>query len=80
MDTTTVVILVDGLDPEYLDVCPAPRLEEIAKEGFRRNGRAMLPTVTNVNNVSLITGVYPQCFGPQKPGTTGKKRQPSEQH
>ena len=63
MDTATVVIMVDGLDPEYLDACPAPRLAEIAKEGFRVNARAMMPTVTNVNNVSLITGAYPESHG-----------------
>ena len=63
MDTATVVIMVDGLDPEYLDACPTPRLTEIAKEGFRVNARAMMPTVTNVNNVSLITGAYPESHG-----------------
>lgn len=63
MDTPTVVIMVDGLDPEYLDACPAPRMAEIAKEGFRVNARAMMPTVTNVNNVSLITGAYPESHG-----------------
>ena len=30
--TTTIVIMIDGLDPEYLESCPAPRLEEMARE------------------------------------------------
>ena len=63
MSLTTVVIMVDGLDPEYLEVCPAPRLTEIAKYGFRVNAKALMPTVTNVNNVSLVTGGYPESHG-----------------
>ncbi len=55
--------MIDGLDPEYLDVCPAPRLEELAKAGSRLNVRGMMPSVTNVNNVSLVTGCYPDTHG-----------------
>ncbi len=61
--TTTIVIMIDGLDPEYLEVCPAPRLEEMARSGFRLDVRGMMPSVTNVNNVSLVTGSYPETHG-----------------
>ena len=61
--STTIVIMIDGLDPEYLEVCPAPRLEELAKAGSRLNVRGMMPSVTNVNNVSLVTGSYPEIHG-----------------
>ena len=60
---TTIVIMIDGLDPEYLEVCLAPRLEELARTGFRMNVRGMMPSVTNVNNVSLVTGSYPESHG-----------------
>ena len=60
---TTIIIMIDGLDPEYLEVCPAPRLEELASIGFRLNVRGMMPSVTNVNNVSLVTGSYPESHG-----------------
>ena len=63
MSATTIVIMVDGLDPEYLAVCPAPRLAEISKYGFRLDAKALMPTVTNVNNVSLVTGGYPESHG-----------------
>ena len=63
MDTTTVIVMIDGLDPEYLDVCKAPRLAEIAELGFRTAAKALMPTVTNVNNVSLVTGSYPSSHG-----------------
>ena len=61
--STTIVIMVDGLDPEYLSMCPAPRLEELAKAGSRSNVRGLMPSVTNVNNVSLVTGSYPENHG-----------------
>ena len=63
MSRTTVLVMVDGLDPEYLDNCPAPYFSEIAKKGFRTRVRAMMPTVTNVNNTSLVTNSYPESHG-----------------
>ena len=63
MDAPTIVVLIDGFDPEYLDACPAPNLAEMARRGFRVDGRGMTPSVTNVNNVSLVTGSYPERHG-----------------
>ena len=59
----TIIILVDGFDPEYLAVCAAPALGAVAAGGFRVDGRGMTPSVTNVNNVSLVTGSYPERHG-----------------
>ena len=63
MDVPTIVVLIDGFDPEYLDACPAPNLAEMARRGFQVDGRGMTPSVTNVNNVSLVTGSYPERHG-----------------
>ena len=63
MPPTTILIMVDGLDPEYLERHPMPGLRELAKAGFMVEGRAMMPTVTNVNNVSMVTAAYPQTHG-----------------
>ena len=63
MNTPTIVVLIDGLDPEYLGANPAPNLEAMARRGFRTDGRGMTPSVTNVNNVSLVTGSYPEQHG-----------------
>ena len=63
MPNTTVLITIDGLDPEYLDVCDAPNLREMAKRGFHVTGNCMMPSVTNVNNVSVVTGKYPTEHG-----------------
>ena len=60
---TTVMVMVDGLDPEYLESCSTPILRQLAKDGFMVEGKAMMPTVTNVNNVSLVTGSYPETHG-----------------
>ncbi len=63
MNNPTIVVLIDGLDPEYLDACEAPNLSAMARSGFRVDGRGMTPSVTNVNNVSLVTGSYPEQHG-----------------
>ncbi|MYC29694.1 MAG: hypothetical protein F4X65_06345 [Chloroflexi bacterium] len=63
MSKTTILMMVDGLDPEYLRACPTPTLQELATLGFMTEGTAMVPTVTNVNNASLLTAQYPSIHG-----------------
>ena len=63
MTASTIVVLIDGFDPEYLDACSAPNLAAMARRGFRVDGRGMTPSVTNVNNVSLVTASYPESHG-----------------
>ncbi len=63
MPKTTVVICIDGFDPEYLEACETPNLRALAKNGFLKIGRSMMPSVTNVNNVSLVTASYPEKHG-----------------
>ena len=63
MNTPTIVVLIDGLDPEYLEANTAPNLSAMARQGFRVDGLGMTPSVTNVNNVSLVTGSYPEQHG-----------------
>ena len=63
MTIPIIVVLIDGFDPEYLDACLAPNLSAMAQRGFRVDGRGMTPSVTNVNNVSLVTASYPESHG-----------------
>ena len=63
MAKTTVIICIDGLDPTYLKHCHAPVMEELGQRGFKTVGHAIMPTVTNVNNVSMVTGAYPETHG-----------------
>ena len=63
MAGTTVVICVDGLDPEYLEACETPNLTRLGGMGFLKTGQCMMPSVTNVNNVSLVTAAYSDTHG-----------------
>ena len=63
MPKTTVVICIDGFDPEYLEACETPNLRGLSKRGFLKIGRCIMPSVTNVNNVSLVTANYPEVHG-----------------
>lgn len=63
MGRTTIIVVVDGLDPEYLDHCDVPNLRQLAGQGFMVQGKALMPTVTNVNNTSLVTNSYPETHG-----------------
>ncbi|MCH8109886.1 MAG: alkaline phosphatase family protein, partial [Chloroflexi bacterium] len=63
MPKTTVVICIDGFDPEYLEACETPNLRALGKKGFLKTGRCIMPSVTNVNNVSLVTASYPEVHG-----------------
>lgn len=61
------VICLDGSADEYLDAALArgrmPRLARMAAEGWRGMARAAMPTFTNVNNTSIVTGKPPAVHG-----------------
>ncbi|MGH7036876.1 MAG: phosphonoacetate hydrolase [Stellaceae bacterium] len=63
----TVVICADGCDPRYLDAgIPAdvfPTLGSFAGSGFLATAQAAMPTFTNPNNVSIVTGAPPAVHG-----------------
>ncbi len=63
MPKNTILICIDGFDPEYLDACDMPNLKEMGRRGFATIGKCMVPSVTNVNNVSILTASYPQIHG-----------------
>ncbi len=63
MNKPIVIIVIDGFDPEYIQACNTPNLDEVYSKGFLKVGRCMMPSVTNVNNVSLVTGLYPESHG-----------------
>src|SRR2546421_664338 len=62
-----VVICLDGSADEYLDAAVArgrmPNLLRLSVEGHRGFARAAMPTFTNVNNASIVTGVPPSVHG-----------------
>jgi phosphonoacetate hydrolase len=62
-----VVICLDGCGDDYLDAALArermPNLKRMVGHGFRGMARAALPSFTNVNNASIVTGVPPSVHG-----------------
>ncbi|KAL4891207.1 alkaline-phosphatase-like protein [Aspergillus ambiguus] len=56
----TVVVCVDGFDPEYLQAgCEdgiLPTLSSFVQDGFHRTANCAMPSLTNPNNLSIITG------------------------
>ncbi len=64
----TVVITIDGCDPSYLDDALArslmPRLGAMLENGGRLAlGRSQMPSFTNTNNISIVTGATPLVHG-----------------
>jgi phosphonoacetate hydrolase len=62
-----VVICMDGSADEYLDATllhdRMPNLKKMALNGYRGMARGALPSFTNVNNSSIVTGVSPATHG-----------------
>ncbi len=60
------VILVDGLPASALTPETMPNLDALSKTDRAtrwREGRAVMPSVTNANHASLLTGTYPEAHG-----------------
>lgn len=58
-----LIVLVDGFAPEYLEMSDMPNLKRMGREGALKVGQTVIPSVTNVNNASLITGCFPADHG-----------------
>jgi phosphonoacetate hydrolase len=54
-----VIGMIDGFGTDYLAAQPLPALERMIVQGMRRDVQAIMPTVTNVNNVSISCGALP---------------------
>src|SRR5262245_20330865 len=61
---TAVVIVLDGLRPDYVTPALMPRLVRLGERGivFRAH-HSVNPTVTRVNAATFATGVYPEAHG-----------------
>jgi phosphonoacetate hydrolase len=58
-----VIMLIDGFGLDYYDRSNMPNLKRMAKEGLFQAGEDMMPSVTNVNNASVVTGTFPAEHG-----------------
>ena len=63
----TVAICVDGFDPAYyrqgLKDGILPNLARFADRGFAATARGVMPSFTNPNNTSILTGTVPTVHG-----------------
>ena len=61
------VICLDGSSDDYLDAAMTrgrmPHLQHMGINGWRGLARAAMPTFTNVNNTSIVTGAPPSRHG-----------------
>ena len=59
-----VVIVWDGMRPDFVTEQSTPTLWKFAREGvIFRNHHAVYPSATNVNGTAIVTGVYPSKSG-----------------
>ncbi|KAL1885776.1 hypothetical protein Plec18167_001271 [Paecilomyces lecythidis] len=63
----TVVVCIDGFDPEYLQAgCEdgiIPTMASFIKAGFAQTAKCAMPSLTNPNNLSIITGAPTRAHG-----------------
>ena len=63
----TVVVCVDGCEPEYIAQAVAhgqmPWLRQVLAEGTALLADCVIPSFTNPNNLSIVTGVPPSVHG-----------------
>src|SRR5258705_1364262 len=61
---THLVIVVDGLRPDYVTPALMPRLARLGQRGIVFTAHhSVFPTVTRVNSSSMATGAYPESHG-----------------
>jgi phosphonoacetate hydrolase len=62
-----VVVCIDGFDPQYLasglSTGNLPTLSRWVQTGFHTTAKSAMPSVTNTNNVSIVTGQPPSVHG-----------------
>ena len=62
-----VVICCDGSEPDYMEIAMAaglmPNLQKIIVKGENRRGLSVIPSFTNPNNLSIVTGTPPSVHG-----------------
>ncbi len=67
MDRPLVVVCVDGCEPDYITQAMqagvAPYLRELCEKGTSLLGDAVVPSFTNPNNLSIVTGMPPAVHG-----------------
>ncbi len=65
--TPTVAVCIDGSEPGYIEAAIqaglAPNLDRLMREGSSLPAKSVIPSFTNPNNISIITGRPPKVHG-----------------
>ena len=65
--TPTVAVCIDGSEPGYIEAAIAaglaPNLDRLMRNGSHRLAQSVIPSFTNPNNISIITGHPPKLHG-----------------
>ena len=62
-DQRIIIVMFDGLGIDYVAQSEMPVLKGMMAKGFSKTVRAVMPTVTNVNNASICCGAWPEEHG-----------------
>ena len=57
------ILCIDAGSHDYLTASDLPNIQQLAASGFYAHANAVIPSVTNVNNVSIATGTFPETHG-----------------
>ena len=58
-----LILCIDAGSHDYLAASDLPTFQKLAASGFYLHANAVIPSVTNVNNVSIATGTFPETHG-----------------
>ncbi|MGH7211531.1 MAG: alkaline phosphatase family protein, partial [Acetobacteraceae bacterium] len=63
----TIVVCIDGSEPGYIEAAIArglaPNLDRLMRQGANLQALSVIPSFTNPNNLSIITGAPPAVHG-----------------
>jgi len=66
-DRPLVIVCIDGSQPEYIEAAVAgghmPFTAQMIERGADLRGHCVVPSFTNPNNLSIVTGVAPEVHG-----------------
>lgn len=58
-----LILCIDAGGHDYLAASDIPNIRKLGAVGFYQHGNSVIPSVTNVNNVSIATGTFPEKHG-----------------
>ena len=63
LERKVLFICVDGFGTDYVQQSDMPNLKRMMEAGTYVEGRSIIPSLTNVNNASILTASFPEDHG-----------------